>query len=152
METKTTVEKIKTCRACGSMRNSKWGSRRGKQCYRCCECGFQFTIESDRRSRLEVRRAITLYCLGFSFRTIGKLMSYHHTTILNWITTFAKENHLKPIPKAEIFVELEEMHHYIQSKKTNHGFGKYIDAQLDSLLTENVAIEIPKLLKECLTD
>ena len=142
----------KTCRVCGSQRNAKWGKRRGKQCYRCSDCGFQFTIETERQSAVDVKRAVTLYCLGFSFRTIGKLLRYHHTTVMRWICKFAQEHYQKPAAKGEVILELDEMFHFIESKKTNYGFGKHIAAQLDNLSTGNAAIEIPPLLKGCIID
>ena len=138
------------CRVCGSDKNAKWGFRKGKQCFKCKECGFQFTRSDDRRSEKDFHRAVAMYCAGLSFRTIGSLLSYHHTTILRWICEFAY-NCPKPIPKGELVVELDEMHHFIQSKKTSFGFGKHIVAQLDNLLTGKLGIEVPELLKECIT-
>jgi len=140
------------CRACGSEESAKWGNRKGKQCYRCKVCSFQFTREDDRKSEKEVMRAVALYCVGLSFRTIGTLLNYHHTTVLRWIMEFARQYYEKPIPKGEIKVELDEMHHFLQSKKTSVGFGKHIVEQLDSLLTGKLAIEIPQRLKNCIID
>ena len=142
----------KICRACGSENNVKWGNRRGKQCYMCKDCGFQFTREDERRDEKTVLRAVALYCSGFSYRTIGKLLNYHNTTIMKWIGRFADEHYQKPIPKGAIRVELDEMHHFLQSKKTNCGYGRHIVAKLDNLLTGNLEIEVPKLLRRCITD
>ena len=142
----------KVCRVCGSSENSKWGKRKGVQCYRCKDCGFQFTKETERHSELDERRAITLYCLGFSFRTIGKLMNWHHTTIMRWVMRFAKWHYQKPVPKGEILVELDEMHHYVRSKKNSCGYGKHIVEQMDNYLTGRWEIEIPRHLQGCMTD
>jgi len=97
-------------------------------------------------------RAVVLYCLGLSFKTIGTLLNYSKTSIINWVRDFARKNYAKPIPKGELVLELDEMHHFIRSKKTNCGFGKHIAAQLDSLLTGNAEIVIPPLLKDCITE
>ena len=140
----------KTCRICSSKNCVKWGNRKGKQCWRCKSCGFQFTREDERRNEKEVRRAVALYCAGLSFRAIGGLLSYHHTTILRWITAFADERYEKPIPKGEIIVELDEMHHFLQSKKTNYGYGKHIAERLNDYSTGKLEIEIPKPLNGCI--
>ena len=145
-------ERRKICRACGSDDNHKRGMRKGKQCYKCKVCGFQFTREDDRRDEKQVLRAVALYCLGFSFRTIGQILAYHHTTILKWVMAFAKEKYEKPIPKGEIIVELDEMHHYIQSNKTQFGFGKHTAERVEDFLTGKLAIEVPPLLKKCILD
>ena len=145
-------KEIKTCRVCGSTKNAKWGKRRGKQCYRCSDCGFQFTREDGRKSEKEILRAVALYCFGFSFRTIGTILHYHDTTIMRWIGEFADKHYQKPIPKGEIVVELDEMHHFINSKKTQFGFGKHTAAQVENFLTGKLALEIPPLLKGCITD
>jgi len=126
--------------------------RKGKQCFKCKVCGFQFTREDDRRDEKQVLRAVALYCLGFSFRTIGQILAYHHTTILKWVMAFAKEKYEKPIPKNEIIVELDEMHHYLQSKKTSFGYGRHIAERLDDFSTGKLEIEVPKLLSGCILD
>jgi transposase-like protein len=145
-------EEKKTCRVCGSTRNVKWGKRKGKQCYRCSDCGFQFTREDERRNEKDVLRAVALYCFGFSYMTIGKILNYHDTTIMRWIGMFADKYCEKPIPKGEIEVELDEMHHFIGSKKTSFGFGKHTIEQVERFLTGRLEIEVPPLLKGCIID
>ena len=140
------------CRACNSERIVKNGNKRGLQNHLCKECGFQFTREENRHSELDERRAVTLYCLGFSFRTIGRFMGWHHTTIMRWIMRFAKWHYKKPVPKGEIMIELDEMHHYLREKKRNYGYGKHTTERINNLLTGKLEIEIPRLLKECITD
>jgi len=128
----------------------KWGMRKGKQCHRCKRCDFQFTIDKERKSQKNIFRAVALYCAGLSFRTIGALMNYHNTTILGWVVEFAKENYEKPIPKGDILVELDEMHHFLQSKKTQFGYGKHTAERLENFLTGKLEIEAPKLLNGCI--
>ena len=52
--------------------------------------------------------------------------------------TFAKTHYEKPAPGDAIIVELDEMWHYLGSKKTSYGSGKLIVEKLESLLTGNV--------------
>jgi hypothetical protein len=68
---------------------------------------------------------------------------------MRWIRQYAKEHYDKPVVKGEIVVELDEMWHFIQSKKDNAGFGKHIVEQLDSLLTGSVGTGAPQLLRNC---
>jgi len=126
--------------------------KHGSQNYLCRKCNKAWTKTTGRRSAENEMRAVVLYCLGLSFKTIGKLMNYSKTSILYWVRNFARANYSKPVPKGELFLELDEMWHFIQQKKTNCGFGKSIVAQLDSLLTGNAEIVIPPLLKNCITE
>jgi|GEM_PF-2705784 len=139
-----TIHKI--CGACGSENNTKWGKRRGKQCYRCNDCGYQFSVEIKRHSEIDERKAITLYCLGLPLRTIGKLMSYHHTTILRWIQDFVKQNRNNPKPKSEVLLTPEEIFSFIEINKSTEVL-KHI-----ALLEKRTVIEIPPLLKRCITE
>ena len=128
------------CKQCGSESIVKNGKREGAQCYRCKDCSHQFTSEFGRHTEWEEKMAVSLYAAGLSFRTIAVLFCVHNTTIYRWIRDYAQEHYQKPVPKGEIVVELDEMFHFIKSKKTNVGFGKHIAEQLDNLLTGNVEI------------
>ena len=105
------------CKRCGSKEILKNGKRKGKQCYLCKCCRHQFTSETERKRLRDVEIAVSLYCLGLSFRTIAKLLYVHNTTVMRWIRQYAKEHYEKPLVKGEIVVELDEMWHFIQSKK-----------------------------------
>jgi len=85
--------------------------------------------------------AVSLYSLGLSFRTIAALFYLNASTILRWIRFYAERHYEKPLPQGDIVVELDEMHHFIKSKKTGCGFGKHIVEQLDNLLIGNAVIE-----------
>jgi transposase len=61
--------------------------------------------------------AVSLYSLGLSFRTIAALFYLNASTILRWIRAYAEEHYEKPLPQGDIVVELDEMHHFIKSKK-----------------------------------
>ena len=82
--------------------------------------------------------AVTLYTLGLSIRAIAGLIGVSPTAVLKWIKTFAKTHYEKPAPGDAIIVELDEMWHYLGSKKTSYGSGKLIVEKLESLLTGNV--------------
>jgi hypothetical protein len=88
------------------------------QCYRCKDCGFQYTREESKgRSETERNKAVALYLLGLSMRAIAKLFHVNVTTILYWVRNFAIKNYEKPSPQGPIVIELDEMWHFIKSKK-----------------------------------
>ncbi len=137
------------CNRCASEKVVKNGSKNGNQYFKCKDCGCQFN-ESTRVSDSAQRSAVALYCFGLSLRTIGVILGYSNVAILKWVRAFAKLHYNKPIPKGDIVLELDEMWHFLQSKKTNCGFGRHIAAQLDNLLTGNAEVVIPPLLKNCI--
>ena len=76
----------------------------------------------------------------------------YHTTVLKWVYRWAKENYQKPKPKGEVLIELDEMHHFIRSKKTSVGCGRHMTARMEGYLTGKWGVEIPQLLQGCITD
>ena len=61
--------------------------------------------------------AVTLYTQGLSIRAIARLIEVSPSAVLKWIKTFAKTHYEKPAPADAILVELDEMWHYVKSKK-----------------------------------
>ena len=128
------------CPKCQSIEVVKNGKVQGKQRYKCKSCSLQFTRLTPRgRPAQEKAMAVTLYTLGLSIRAIARLIGVSPTAVLKWIKTFAKTHYEKPAPGDAIIVELDEMWHYLGSKKTSYGSGKLIVEKLESLLTGNVA-------------
>ena len=127
------------CPTCQSIEVVKNGKVQGKQRYKCKSCSLQFTRLTPRgRPAQEKAMAVTLYTLGLSIRAIARLIGVSPTAVLKWIKTFAKTHYEKPAPGDAIIVELDEMWHYLGSKKTSYGSGKLIVEKLESLLTGNV--------------
>ena len=127
------------CPKCQSREVVKNGKVQGKQRYKCKSCSLQFTRLTPRgRPAQEKAMAVTLYTLGLSIRAIARLIGVSPTAVLKWIKTFAKTHYEKPAPGDAIIVELDEMWHYLGSKKTSYGSGKLIVKKLESLLTGNV--------------
>jgi transposase-like protein len=91
------------CRKCGSSESVKNGKRGEEQCYKCKNCGFQYTKEEPNgRSEAERNKAIALYLLGLSMQAIAKLFCVNVTTILYWIRNFSIKNYKKPTPQGPI--------------------------------------------------
>ena len=127
------------CPKCQSIEVVKNGKVQGKQRYKCKSCSLQCTRLTPRgRPAQEKAMAVTLYTLGLSIRAIARLIGVSPTAVLKWIKTFAKTHYEKPAPGDAIIVELDEMWHYLGSKKTSYGSGKLIVEKLESLLTGNV--------------
>src|SRR5215510_5335257 len=133
------------CRKCKSIHNIKSGKVSGAQRYKCKGCGFQFTKEvANGRNEAERNKAIALYLLGLSMRTIAKLFHVNVTTILYWVRNFAVKTYEKPTPKGAVVIELDEMWHFAHSKKQNAGYGKLIVALPMNSLIGNVGIVVAK--------
>ena len=92
-----------------------------------------------------------LYAYGLSFRTIAKLLKVSAQSVLVWVKNFAENNYSKPAPiEDSVVIELDEMWHFLCSKKDKFGFGKLTADPQNSSLTGNVAREVQKLLHRCL--
>jgi transposase-like protein len=134
------------CRKCGSSQCVKNGKRRGEQCYRCKDCGFQYTqAEHGAHSEAERNKAISLYLLGLSMRAIAKIFHVNVSTILRWIRNFARKTYEKLTPQGPVIIELDEMWHFIKSKKTSVGYGRLIAVLPASSSTGNVEIVVARL-------
>lgn len=133
------------CPKCQSQQVIKSGKVKGVQRFRCKNCSFQFTRLTPRgRPAREKAMAVTLYTLGLSMNAIAKLFDVSTNAVLKWIRAFARENYEKPEPGEAVLVELDEMWHYLKSKKTSYGYGKRIEEKLESLLTGSVEGETGK--------
>ncbi len=128
------------CKKCGSERHVKAGFISGEQRYLCKDCGCKFVpTRHHGKPKKDKLLAVWLYMHGLSFRTIAKLLKVSPKAIFDWVKAFAKENYVKPEPQSEaVVVELDEMWHYLHSKKDKSGFGKLIAAIPISLSTGSV--------------
>lgn len=128
----------------------------GKQRYRCKSCGFQFTRTTPRgRPASEKATAILLYTLkatailrytlGLSLNSIARMLKVSTPAVLRWVRLFAEKTYQKPEPSEAVIVELDEMWHYLNSKKTNFGSGKLIVAVPVGSLTGNAGLVIKRL-------
>jgi transposase len=131
------------CPKCGSAKTVKNGCHLGRQRYRCKECGFQFTRTTPRgRPASEKATAVLLYTLGLSLNSIARMFKVSTPAVLRWVRLFAEKVYEKPEPGHAVVVELDEMWHYLRSKKTNSGYGRLIVEIPVSSLTGNVGIVI----------
>ena len=131
------------CPKCQSAKIIKSGHHHGKQRHRCKSCGYQFTRTDSRgRPASEKAMAVTLYTMGLSLNAIAGLFKVSTPAVLRWVRTFAEKIYEKPEPREAVVVELDEMWHYLHSKKTNCGSGKLIVALPVNSLIGNVGLVI----------
>jgi transposase-like protein len=136
--------KIINCKKCSSTNVVKAGKVKENQRYKCKNCGFQFQPNRKKgRPESTKRLAVLLYLCGLSMRTISKIVKTDLHAVYRWIRKFAEYNYEKPEPISDaVVVELDEMWHYVDSKKTNTGFGRLFVAIPVNLSTGSVEGEI----------
>ena len=133
------------CPRCKASAVIKSGKVQGKQRYKCKKCGMQFTRLTPRGHPAMVKAtAVMLYTLGLSMNAIAKIFHVSTPTVLYWIRDFAQKNCQKPEPSSAVVVELDEMWHFLNLKKTNFGYGKRIVGIQENSSTGNVEIVIGK--------
>ena len=112
------------CKKCKSERVTRNGKVRGKQRYKCKDCGLNF-VDGDQRVKgsvvIKKALAVILYSLGkASFRMLGKTFGHSHSLMYRWISKEADD-----LPEPAIKeMEFDEMWHFIGSKKTKSGLSK----------------------------
>ena len=108
------------CPKCNSEKATKNGRRRGKQCYKCLDCGRQF-VESpiERSYPPEVRQlCLKMYLNGMGLRGIERVTEIHHTTVMNWIREAGIK--LPNAPEEEEIpeiTEIDELQTFVGNKK-----------------------------------
>lgn len=114
----------------------KYGHILGRQRWQCKKCNFQFTRNKPRGKPLVMKLlANLLYMSGMSMNSIAAVFDVSTPSILKWIRKFAEENYEKPEPGNIVVLELDEMWHFIDSKKTKPGFGRLlIEIEADWLI------------------
>ena len=96
-----------------------------RQRHKCKDCNYRYTVEkkSDVKSE-EVRRlALEMYLEGLGFRSIGRLLKISYGTVYLWIKEWGSKVSLPHRNEPIEYVELDEIHTYVGSKKTTVGYG-----------------------------
>jgi len=113
------------CGRCGSENHVKAGFNHGKQRYKCKNCGRQFTQTENKNAEKRVR-ALYLYILGLSMNAIARTLNVEPSTVLYWVKNFALKVYEKPTSESSVAVDLDEMRHFLMSKKTKLCSGRHI--------------------------
>src|SRR5258708_6135990 len=99
------------CPKCEKDNKVKAGFTKGKQRYKCNDCGCFFTRSTSKGEPIEKKRqAVQLYLEGLGFRAIGRFLRVSHVAVQNWVAQAAE--HLETLvplypAKAEL-IELDE--------------------------------------------
>ena len=116
------------CPKCACAEAVKNGKMQGKQRYRCKSCGCNYTQSSRYRIDRETRiKCIRLYLEGVGFRGIGRLTGVSHVIVQKWVKELGdsierfrpQTDDVEPVS----VMELDEMWHFVQKKRTNAGSG-----------------------------
>jgi transposase-like protein len=113
------------CPRCGSINYNKDGFVKGRQRYACKACRYHYTVakKSDVKSVETGRMALELYLNGLGFRATGRLLKISYGTVYAWIKKWGATVDLPKKEERVEFMELDEMHTYVGSKKTTVGYG-----------------------------
>ena len=94
----------------------------GSQMYKCKPCNRRYTPQPKQMYSDQMRHfAIRCYTDGASYRWIARHLGVHHVTVINWVKAYADQLPPAPIP-AETplhIVELDELHTFVEQKKTD---------------------------------
>ena len=112
------------CPKCHQNKFVKNGIVKGKQRYLCKKCRYCYTVSEIGKPSALKKQAINLYLEGLGFRSIERILKVSNVSVLNWVKKFGKEIETIREPEKEIeIVEMDELHTYIQHKKTTVGCG-----------------------------
>lgn len=138
------MEKI-ICPECTSKLNVKNGRVREVQRYKCKSCGCNFTIEHKGRGKPEEQKrlALHMYLEGMGIRGIGRILKVSNVTVLTWVRSFCEK--IKDLrkdikPQCVEVMELDEMWHFIQKKRTNFGSGSLMIGSDNNQLPSSVVV------------
>ncbi len=113
------------CKRCGSVSFVKSGIVRGHQRYRCRDCGCNFT-DTPRRGKPAAMKALAvlLYAMGnASYGMIARLFGVSEVAVFKWIRKEATALPEPATPAEVEIVQLDEMWHFVDGKKTSAGSG-----------------------------
>lgn len=113
------------CKSCGSVTFIKNGFVRGKQRYRCKECGCSFTNTPPRGKPAAMKAlAILLYAMGnMSFLGIARILGVSDVSVMKWVRAEAQSLPEPEIPADVTTVSLDEMWHFLEKKHKSYGSG-----------------------------
>jgi len=139
------------CPKCSQNNYVKNGIVKGKQRYLCRQCGFTYTVSQTGKSTTVKKQAINLYLEGLGFRSIGRILKVSDVSVLNWVKKFGKEIEAIREPEKEIeVIEMDELHTYVQHKKTIVGSGLLLIGLGENSLISCLAVEEKKQEKSFL--
>ena len=117
---------VLSCKRCGGCSYTKSGKVRGHQRYKCRDCGCHFTATPPRGKPPAMKAlAVLLYGMGnMSYGMIARLFGVSEVSVYKWIKAAASALPEPEVPADVEIVQLDEMWHFVDGKKTNAGCGE----------------------------
>ena len=142
------------CYKCQSENSVKAGFIRGIQRYKCKECGCFYSVEkkSDVKTPEQKRLALEMYLEGLGFRSIGRILNISYGTVYQWVKKWEAQTELPQSNEPVKIMELDEIHSYVQNKKTIAGADWLLIDLENASSTLFVESGIPKPFKNSGTD
>lgn len=134
------------CLKCGCTAAHKNGHMKGRQRYKCKNCGYQYTKTTPRgKPERDKILALILFLSGLSMRATGKIVGVTTQSVMRWIrqmhNKFITE---KPDIAMVTEVEMDEMHHFFKKKLKNCGSGKLLIIEPKNSSGGRWGVVIPK--------
>jgi transposase len=137
------------CKRCDESDYVKYGRMKGHQRYKCTHCGCQFTDTKPRGVDPILKKlAVLLYAhCGVSMLGIAKLFNVSAVAVLKWIRKYG--DHIKESGENHTaeHVQVDEMWHFVNGKKTKFGSGGPLMGYHVNLLDTSWVIARTVLLK-----
>lgn len=78
------------CPKCKSEEYAKSGVVKGRQRFRCKQCGYFFTVFKEGKSidPYYVVKALQLYIEGVTLREIERILGVSHVSVMNWVRQY----------------------------------------------------------------
>lgn len=137
------------CPRCKNSQPWKDGYAKGRQRYQCRRCKFRYTVAHRSTEKgLEIKKlALDMYTEGLGFRAIGRILNISYMTVFKWVKGLGKAQHLSTLTSSVSsikMIEMDEIHTYVQSKKTTVGSGLQLIDKQANLSPLFVGIEVQK--------
>ena len=113
------------CPRCKNSNYCKDGFAYGRQRYQCKECKYRYTVEQRNWEKsIETKKlAINMYLEGLGFRSIGRILQISYGTVAYWVKKYGSQSQVSIGDATGDVLEMDELHTYVQSKKTTVGSG-----------------------------
>ena len=141
------------CKKCQSTNYVKSGHTRGHQRYKCKECGCQFTDTKARGVNPALKSfAIVLYGFcGVSMGNIARIFKVSTVAVLKWVRAAAAQVEPQHSKNSAEIVMIDEFWHFVNGKKTKHGYGEPLMGYRVTLLDGTWAIVVMPAFKSSLS-
>ena len=129
------------CPKCKSSQKKKNGFRRGKQSFRCKNCGCQYVENPTSKAYpVEVKKlCLKMYLNGMGFRAIARVTEIDHTTIIKWVEEAGKSLSDEPqdseIPE---ITEIDELQTFVGSKSNKFWIWTVVNHQKKGIILWNI--------------